>query len=199
MKLFDLGVRTDTRFKGHSESEFAYLNQSARPSVLALHTLLEDWFQHFPNASQADLRSRFRSPDDNQHAGAFFELYVHELLRKLEHEITVHPGLSGVSTHPDFLVRRSDGCQFFLEATLAGIPKKPEQGASARIAQVYDVLNRLDSPDFFLHVRVNGSPSSPPPAAKLRTDVGKWLRTLDVEEVSRAGQAGDFDRVPKFH
>jgi hypothetical protein len=199
VNLFDPGNRTDTRFKGYKEPEFAYLNQSARPAIIALRELLEDWFRHFPTDSQTDLCSRFRSPDDNQHAGAFFELYIHELLRKLGYEITVHPVLPGIATHPDFLARRSEGCQFYLEVTLAGVPNKAEQGAAARIAQVYDVLNEMDSPDYFLHLDVEGSPSTPPAGAKLRSDLGKWLGTLDVDEIAKAGQRGEFAAVPKFH
>ena len=98
----------------------------------------------------------------------------------------------------NFLRAAPTDANCYVEATLAGIPKKAEQGAGSRVAQVYDVLNRMDSPDFFLHVEVNGAPSTPPPAARLRTEVEKWLRKLNVEEVSRAGQAGEFDTMPEF-
>jgi hypothetical protein len=198
MTLFDPGNRSDTRMKGYNEPEFAYLNQSARPSVIALRALLEEWFQYFPADSQLDLCSRFRSADDNQHASAFFELYMHELLRSLGYDVVAHPILPGVSTHPDFLARHENGCQFYLEVTVAGIPSKAEQGADSRIAQVYDALNQMDSPDFFLHLSVQGAPSTPPPGARLRSDLTKWLRTLKVSEIDRAGRVGEFHAVPKY-
>src|SRR5882724_3242180 len=117
MTLFDIGTRTEMRFKGHSEPEFAYLNQSARPSVCELRAMLEEWFQHFPRTSQTDLRSRFRDFSNNQHSGAFFELYVHELLTRLGYTVIAHPVLADVSTHPDFLARNASGAEFYVEVT----------------------------------------------------------------------------------
>ena len=198
MNLFDAGERTDTRYKRHSEPEFAYLNQSARPSVIALRSLLEEWYDRVPAVAQPDLRSRFRSNDDYSHASAFFELYLHELLRKLGYTLTVHPPVQGSGTHPDFLVSRNDGCEFYMEATLAGIPSKAEQGAQARIDQVYDVLDRMDSPDFFIRVALSGSPATPPPGSRLRGDVERWLRTVDLEAIASAGAAGDFHSLPRY-
>jgi len=198
MTLFDIGTRTEMRFKGHNEPEFTYLNQSARPSVCALRAMLEEWFQHFPRTSQPDLRSRFRDSSNNQHSGAFFELYVHELLIRLGYTVIVHPILADVSTHPDFLARHVDGSEFYVEVTLAGIPAQGVQGANARISQVYDILDGMDSPNFFLHLDVEGSPASPPPASKLRAQVQRWLATLDPDEISRKMQIDGFDSIAKF-
>lgn len=198
MNLFDPDERTDMRYRRHSEPEFAYLNQSARPGVIALRSLLEEWYARFPADAQADVRARFRSNNDYSHASAFFELYLHELLTKLGYAMMAHPPLRDLTTHPDFLVRRNDGCEFYMEATLAGIPNKMQQGAQARVDQVYDVLDRMDSPDFFIHVDLSGAPATPPPASRLRRDVERWLRTLDVEAIATAGAAGDFDSAPRF-
>ncbi|MBZ5507267.1 MAG: hypothetical protein LAO78_17545 [Acidobacteriia bacterium] len=198
MTLFDLGTRTETRVKGHSEPEFTYLNQSARPSVYALRGILEEWFQHFPRAAQTDLRSRFRDSSNSQHYGAFFELYVHELLIRAGYAVVVHPVLDNVNTRPDFLARNPNGAEFYVEVTLAGIPAQAAQGADTRIAQVYDILDRMDSPNFFLHLDVEGSPASPPPASKLRGQLQRWLATLDPDEISRKMQIDGFDSIPKF-
>lgn len=198
MTLFDLGTRTEMRFAEYREPEFAYLNQSARPGVCELRANLEEWFQHFPYNSQADLRSRFRHSSNNQHFGAFFELYVHELLTKMDYTVVAHPVLADVSTHPDFLARNADGVEFYVEVTLAGIPAQTAQGATARTAQVYDILNRVDSPNFFLHLDVKGSPASPPPASKLRDGVQRWLATLDPDEISRKMQIDGLGSIPKF-
>jgi hypothetical protein len=197
MTLFDARERTECRVKHYSEPEFEYLSQSARPAAVALRRLLEEWFQDYPSDAQTDLRSRFRS-DDYQYAAAFFELYLHALLRALGYSIAVHPLLPDSSAHPDFLIHDADGCEFYVEATLAGLPSKREQGASARVGQVYDVLNRMDSPNFFLHIQVRGAPLTPPPARKLSVDVERWLRSLDVDMVSNLGQAGSLEVFPKL-
>jgi hypothetical protein len=198
MTLFDAGTRIEMRFKGYSEPDFAYLNLSGRPSVSALRPMLEEWFQHFPLNAQADMRSRFRSASNTQHQGAFFELYIHELLISMDCTVTVHPVLATASTHPDFLARHVSGVEFYVEATLAGIPANTTQGADARIAQVYDVLERMDSPNFFLHLDVEGSPSNPPPASKLRGKVQRWLTTLDPDQIASKMQANRFEEIPRF-
>ena len=198
MTLFDIGTRTEMRLAGYSEPEFAYLNQSARPSFCELRDILEGWFKHFPRNSQADLRSRFRHSSSNQHFGAFFELYVHELLTRSDYTVIAHPVLPDVTTHPDFLARNTNGAEFYVEVTLAGIPAQAAQGANARIAQVYDILDRMDSPNFFLHLDVEGAPASPPPASRLRGEVQRWLATLDPDEISRKMQIDGFDSIPKF-
>jgi hypothetical protein len=198
MMLFDDGTRNEMRFKGYSEPDFAYLNLSGRPSVCALRPMLEEWFQHFPSSARADMRSRFRSASNSQHSGAFFELYIHELLISMDCTVTVHPVLVNARTHPDFLARHASGLEFYVEATLAGIPANAVQGADARIAQVYDVLERMDSPNFFLHLDVEGMPGSPPPASKLRHEVQQWLTTLDPDEIALKMQIDGFECIPKF-
>lgn len=196
MKLFDEGERTDTRLKRHAEAEFDYLNQSARPAVIALRPVFEEWFSLSPLQAQADLRSRFRSSDDYAHASAFFELYLNELLMRIGCKVVAHPPLPDLGTHPDFHLTRDDGCEFYLEATLAGIPKREDQGAQARIEQVYEVLDRLNSPNFFLRVAVTGAPSTPPPGRELQRKLEEWLRTINVEGTFETAASGEFDDLP---
>lgn len=86
-------------------------------------------------------------------AQAFFELYVHELLLRLEYAVEVHPlSPAGEATHPDFLgFRRTEG-GLFVEARVTMDQSEADAAAQARINQAYDALNRLDSPDFFLNI-----------------------------------------------
>ena len=44
---------------------------------------------------------------------------------------------------------------------------------------VYDALNNLESPDFYLGLRVDGASETPPPGAKLRGVLARWLATLE--------------------
>jgi hypothetical protein len=64
--------------------------------------------------------------------------------------------------------------------------------------QVYDSLNHLNSPDFFLALRVGGAPKTAPPGARLRGDLERWLGTLDWGAVRQAWEAGGFNNLPTY-
>ncbi len=198
MLLFDDVVRTQLRARRETEPSFDYLNHSARPAVLAFREMAERWFQHFPDAGKADLRARFRSPIEIQHQGAFLELYIHELLARSGYALEVHPSVAGTDARPDFLARTDDRARFYVESTLAGVPSSEEQAAAARIAQVYDSLNAMDSPNFFLEVQVHGAPTTPPPSRGLRRELANWLGTLDPDAIGELCQAGRFGELPQL-
>src|SRR5271165_4841623 len=104
MLLFDQIVRTETRARRQNESDFDYLNTSARAGITAMRDLLENWFERVPDAAKADIRGRFRNRREVQHKSAFFELFWHELLRSCGYGVDIHPALEGAATNPDFLV-----------------------------------------------------------------------------------------------
>ncbi len=198
MTLFDELDRIARRPKRYGEPLFEYWNTSDRPSVAANRALLERWFASFPEQCRADLRARFRSCDDSQHLSAFWELYLHELLSSMGFTVQCHPPTGeGLGTHPDFLVSLGGETVFYLEATLAG-PSREESAEEARTAQVYDAINRLDSPNFFLGLRVRGAPATPPAAARLRPQLERWLATLDPDEIGRTLERGGLHALPTF-
>ena len=194
--LFDDDIaRVQHRTKHESEPLFAYYNTSARSSVNALRRLLEQWFNPYPEEAKTDLRERFRSPIDVQHQAAFFELYVHRLVSCMGYELKPHPDIPGTSSHPDFLVGKDGTAVLYLEITIAA-PSAEEQGQEKRAAVVYDTLNGLDSPNFFLHIRVRGAPKTPPAGARLRDDLYKWLATLNPDELAKQLKEFGLDGLP---
>ncbi len=197
MPLFDTNAGSiGTRSKRYAESTFEYHNRSARPAIARIKAALEQWFARFPAAGQTDLRQRFRSDSDRQHYSAFFELYLHELLIRLGFAVEVHPEVEE-TTHPDFLARRDDVPQFYVEATIS-TDSDLEAGQQRLMEQVYDSLDRLTSPDFFLALRVRGAPKTAPPGARLRHDLEWWLQSLDWAAVRQAWNAGGFDALPTY-
>ncbi len=184
--LFDEVEREYAGPKHYAEPRFAYMNRSARPEIERIRHVLEDWFSRYPSEEQPDLRARFKSTDDIQHDGAFFELFLHELVIKQKCKVVVHPELPHSTRSPDFLVISPDGKEFYLEAVIATDKSKEEQAAIRRINTVYDVLNQLDSPDFFLKVKVHGVPRMPPPARKWRTFLADRLAELSVGNASNS-------------
>lgn len=168
--VFSDPPRIDEEPAAYAEPEFTYLDQSARPEVERIRNVLEAWFSRYPEAGRADLRSRLRSTSDHQHRSAFFELLLHELLSRLRCRVTLHPNPpTGTNRCPDFLVVPERGDPFYLEAVVATDESAAERAAQARMNAVYDVLGRLDSPHFFIGIRLRGTPATPPPASKIRS------------------------------
>ena len=68
-----------------------------------------------------------------------------------------------------------------------------EVAAGRRKAQVYDAINRVQSPDF-LHVEVQEAGQSPPSASRLRPRLEAWLKALDYDEIRQFLDNGNLFR-----
>ncbi len=196
MSLFDDLMRVENRPKRQSEASFDYLNESARPGVVAIRLLFEDWFVHLPDSAKPDLRARFRKREEISHQGAFFELFCYELLYRSGYEIEVHPRLPNGKT-PDFLLRRAGVPQCYFEATLAA-NSEADQAAEKRVAVVHYTLDRMDSPDYFLEMEYEGAPKDNIDGGALRAALKRWLGTLDFDDVVRLSQDGRYHELPRL-
>ena len=185
------------RAKRYGEPIYTYYRDSERPGIVAIRTLLEEWFLELPEDERLDLQQRFRSPIERQHRSAVFELFLHHMLLRCGFEIEFHPDIPGVTTHPDFLVSRGGQELFYLEAIAVSNSTREEAEAN-RMNQVYDALNNLASPDFYLGLRVEGAPETPPPGARLRGELARWLATLDVEAIQQCYLEERYDDVPTY-
>jgi hypothetical protein len=87
--------------------------------------------------------------------------------------------------------------QFYLEATLAGVGSERERGAAARIGTVYDALNDLESPNFFLELQVRGAPDTPPRTGPLKHELSEWLATLDPDAIGTLYADQKYDEIPQ--
>ena len=199
LRLFDEIDRADTGPARYSEPSFDCLNRSGRRPMERVRDLLEKWFDRFPDHAKAELRARFRSSNDHQHFGAFFELYLHELLLSLGFTVELHPTPAETeTTHPDYLVLRPGKKVFYVEATIAGMSEE-EAAAKARESVVYDALDRMKSPNFFLLIRLRGSPSTPPPGGRMRRFLERELAKLDPDEVATRYETGGYGALPAWH
>jgi hypothetical protein len=95
----------------------------------------------------------------------------------------VSSGACGNISPPDFLVETGDG-EFYLEARVASAADDLIT-ADRRRNRVYDSLNRLDSPNFFLWVDVEGEGTADPATRGLRGALEEWLATLDPDDIHR--------------
>lgn len=198
MALFEEStVLAEHRARRYGESIYAYYRDSERPGILAIRNLLEAWFHELPQGERIDLQQRFRSPIERQHRSAVFELFLHHFLLRCGFDVQFHPDVPNVTTHPDFLVSRNGEALLYLEA-IAVSNSTTEEAENNRMNQVYDVLNNLESPDFYLALHVEGAPDSPPAGARLRRALGRWLATLDREAIQRAYIEGRSEDIPRF-
>ena len=185
------------RPKRYGEPIYTYYRDSERAGIVTIRALLEDWFLEIPAAEQLDLQQRFRSPIERQHRSAVFELFLHHMLLRLGFQLEFHPRIPGVATRPDFLVSQNGQALFYLEAIAVGNSVREEAGEN-RMNQVYDALNNLDSPDFYLGLRVEGAPETPPPGARLRGELTRWLATLDRQAIRRAYEEERYEDVQTY-
>lgn len=200
MRLFDDLPREDYGTASYSETEFSYLNRTARVEFNRIRLVLEEWFSHYPANEQADFRARFRSGLNHQHQAAFFELFLHELLTRLNCQITIHPQLTGTKRVPDFLVKSPSGNDFYVEATVVTNESTIEAAAHARENAVYDAIDRLvKSPNFFLWLVIDGAPNTPPPAKKLANYINRQLVSLDPDKITEQHDLFGIDGLPQWH
>ncbi len=196
--LFDNMVRTDQRPARQNETLFDYLTASGRRPAACIRELLEVWFRRFSELAKQDLRNRFRSSINAQHLGAVFELYLHELLCSTGFTVRVHPDLLGDrKTRLDFLVLKGSQPCFYLEATLAG-PSRDKVAENARIDQVYKTLNHMQSPNFFLAIRLRGAPATAPSGKRLSRELEQWLSGLDPDELEHRLTSQGIGSLPSF-
>ena len=181
--------------RGHTEPLYEYLNRSARPSMERVRDLLEGWFSYLPSDAKNEIRSRFRSSDDIQHQSAFFEIYLHALFSKLGFQIEIHPEIPGQTTHPEFLVSKEEKPVSYIEATLASGPKE-DKAADKRESVVYETIDKTNSPNFFIGIKVSGSPNTPPPGRKWRTFLEKWLSELDPDTLGEKIESYGLEGLP---
>lgn len=181
MPLFDDIQREYLGPAKYSEPDFVYLNRSARPESERIRKILESWYDLFPDNGKDELKSRFISRDQNQHIGAFFELYCFALLHYQGYSIQLHiPTSSDVLTRPDFLVRREGEILFYFEATCA-FDSNETIAARTRINDVIDYIDDTYSPNFFLGIQIINSTSQPPKISKLRSFLERKIQTISTE------------------
>lgn len=197
MMLFGDISRNYKGTRGHTEPLYEYLNRSARPSMERIRVLLEDWFSNYPSDAKNELRTRFCISDDIQHRSAFFEIYLHALFSKLGFHIEIHPEIPGQPTHPEFLLLKGGKPVFYLEATLASGPID-ERAADKRENVVYETIDKMNSPDFFIGVEVHGSPNTPPPGRRWRGFLEDWLSKLDPDAIGDNLKSDGLEDLPSI-
>jgi hypothetical protein len=188
-RLFDDFERSDERPKFHRESDFEFLNRSARPPWERVRKELEAWFSAYPTDEQANLAGRFRDRRREQHLPAWWELYLFRLFTALECQVEIHPDLPESRARVDFRVE-AESSAFFVEAvtTFSGIVQQDRN--SAREAQVLEAIDQIRSRTFSVSIHFESVGAQTPPLRPLVTEITSWLESLDPDRVAAGVATG---------
>lgn len=180
--------RTDDSPKKMGESDFAFLDRSARPEIASIRGFVERLLEAYPQDEVVEMVARIQSGDNVAFRSAGFELIIHEFLMRLGYKLQPHPELkNGSEKKPDFHVVAPDGSEFYLEAVLAHEQRGENKAAQAMMKTVLDILDSEPHKNFCIAITSAGEPTTQPGSRKLQREVLRWLDTLNPEEVLKTG------------
>lgn len=178
--LFTTRPKDDPSPARHTEDTFAFLDRSSRLSSVRVRELLENWFAAYPGIEQRRLRHAIAT---DFHTGAF-ELFLHALFTAAGFEVTLHPSVPSARSKPDFLLSKP-GLAFYAEATVVRDASDEERARRNVENELYDAINQVHSPNFFLALRhFVIAPGGQPAARRIRAFLERELRKHDPATVS---------------
>jgi hypothetical protein len=180
--LFSVRGRTDESPRAHQEPAYAFLDRAAGARWERVRGELDGWFAQLPATARADLRNRFAQDAELDHAGAFWELWVHEAHRRRGYEVTVNIGCEAGERRQDFVLARGrERC--WLEATVVG-GDSPLSFTERRLdEQLRDIVATVRAPRFSLALDVVRYGACSPGRRHVVPPLERWLGAFDVREL----------------
>lgn len=198
--LFTDRQRTDSSPKANRESDFAFLDRSARAEIERVRQFLEALAAGYPTEELAELVARVQSGNDTHFKSSIFELVLHAFLARLGYTLRPHPKLqNGSAARPDFHVVAPGGEDFYLEAVLASADKDADPAAEARIGTTLDALAKASHPNFMVAVESEGTPNTQPSGKRLLAAALEWLDSLDPDGVQVEVNQYDLFSAPTLN
>jgi hypothetical protein len=182
--IFEAKERSDKTPAFYMEGGYEFLDRSSMPEAEIIRSFLNHWVYKFPEEEAKELVARIKSRDVRHFDSSVFEIQLFAIMSGLKCKVDIHPTLENdKKTKPDFLITTPDNDQFYLEAIVATGMTEIEKSAEKRMSTVLDAINTLESNDFFLGIKANGNPDSPPSGRKLRRALNTWIKTLKADEI----------------
>ncbi len=195
MRLFDSTEHDLDGPASHTIDTYTFFDRSSRYDVGKVRDDLESWFSYFPEHDKKDLKAQFKS----NFSSCFFELYLHEIFRRLGYTLAVHPAIEGTGKRPDFFAE-GHGTAFYLEAKEATNTSFDDQKEKKRLNALYEVLDKMPSPNHF--IRMNKvqfkSKENQPSSVKISKYFQKILAQLDPDVMEQTLLAGGIAAIPIF-
>jgi hypothetical protein len=178
--LFSARIRSDDRPRAWGEPSYDFLDRAAGARWQRVRDTLDGWYARLPEAARRDLRNRFVLHDELAHAGAFWELWVHEAHRRLGFDVGVQIGIDAGERRQDFLVTRGDE-RFWLEATVVG-GDSPLTFTEQKLDEALcDLIDTVRAPRFSLGLEVLRYGACQPGRRRVVPRIEGWLRQLDPD------------------
>jgi hypothetical protein len=197
MKLFNTFERTYMGYKEDGESQYAYLNRSARPQFAAARQVLEEWFVAYPPHAQSELASNFISDDYGPHIGAFFHLYCFALLRAQNLTVQVEQVIDIEKGNPiDLVVGSVHNPDFCVEATVLADSKLTNKSRQ-QLEILQQHLNHITS-NRQLILDVENASKQALPYDEISARVERWLGIQGREEEPASVSERDFATSPSY-
>ena len=172
--LFDNMNRTFVGFADRGESQFDYLNRSARASEVEARNTLESWFARFPLKKRTHIRSRFRG-GDRQHLGALLELSIHEVLCAVGTGVRVDPIVE--KTTPDFAFTYN-GVRIIVECTVVQ-ESDDDFNATQMENTIKKAVDSIDIKGFKLEWELLSHGRQQPKSTQLCREIERWIASVD--------------------
>jgi hypothetical protein len=175
-------------------TEYQRLDQAIGATADHVRGLMDEWYRSLPAHAQPEIRQRFTEPSLGAHLGAFWEMYLHEVTRRLGVEVEIDIGRDHGHRRPDLLVGAA-AVGVFLEATVALGAGAVRRDQRARADQLYAAVERVRNRDFLLHIELRRVGDTTP-GRKLVTDrLDAWLDTMDPDVERQRADAGEAARA----
>lgn len=197
--IFATDPRIDETPKREQESDFDFLERSARAEIARVRDLVAVALERYPRHELDELVARIRVHDAHAFRSAMFELLLHEALCRAGYALETHPALpNGATTRPDFLVSDVTGANFYLEAVLASSRDGTSPAAEAIKAKTIDALTQFPHQNFYIEVDSEGDPTTQPSARALAHEIHAWLDSLEPEALDVIVHEQGFEAAPTF-
>ena len=193
LRLLDQFVRTNHRHAYRSEPDYEFVNRSAWPAYENIREVLERWFAGYPTSHKDDLRARFRKGDHN-HAAAYFELYLHQVMSRLGLSPEVHPDPEIGKGRPDFAIAGARGSRCYLEANVVFKPRwDSDDPLENELLDAIDAVAETQPTQIGVAVSTKGTLQRSHQRDPIQREVREWLDSIDP--IGRLSPA-NFDRIP---
>lgn len=197
MTLFNTKPRDYNGPKLNAESDYAYLERSARLEVGKAREFLETCLGSYPESDKAELIARIQSRNDIHFKSATFELLLYTALTKLGMKLEPHPVLpNGRTTRPDFLVTTPEHKQFYLEAVLTSELDGGDPAKEAIKASTLDYLADQRHENFMISLESEGNPVTQPSGRNLWNAIRSFLDKLNPDQIQSIIDKEGFDAAP---
>jgi len=183
IRLFDTFERLELRPSWSRETPFSYLNSSARPDIMRIRSMLENWFHRYPYELQSDWKRRFMDGPDN---AAFTELLIYQMLKKMGAlDIIPRPNIPNCRRTPHFLANIA-GSNVIIEVKDMPVSSDMTNAAFLENPRVLEFINKVDREILLqgvcLDLEFEGNFRNPIRFASFEAFIKRHIKGLDLWE-----------------